>query len=205
MRAHSFMSELELSPSTAPIVSSTSVRLSNVRDYRDRFILRELQRKAIVDDPGFPFFDPSKQRAKLVWTGKGKEREAVGYCLYREEGMTKHPTALGMVRYPRTLSQLFVAPEHRRQGIATAIMIDFICGGACGQVYVESPKNETKALLAKLGYHETSRAYEMWEMLEGLSCWVREEPEEYLVEPSPKCVKQWVWAGVEEVGLGELL
>jgi len=176
-----------------------------VSDYRDRFILHKLQQEALVNDPGFPLFDPKKHKAKVAWIGKGAKREAVGYYLYREGTPMRHPSAIGVVQYPRTFSQVFVVPERRHRGIASRMVLDFV--GYCGteQVYVDSPKKETQALLKKLGYHETPRAYQLWEMLEGLSCWERDEKEgDYLLEPSNRCIRQWVWSGIEGVGLGEL-
>ncbi|MGD1060424.1 MAG: hypothetical protein ABR879_03090 [Methanomassiliicoccales archaeon] len=202
---HSVISQPELSHSAESAEREVEVRLSNVRDYRDRFILRKLQEEARIADPGFPMFDPTKQKARITWCGVGAEREAIGYYLYREATPTRHPSALGVVHYPRTFSQVYVVPEHRREGVATCMMLDFMEHNGTEQVYVDSPKKETKGLLAKLGYHETSRAYQMWEMLEGLSCWEREEQEaEYLLEPSSRCIRQWVWCGVEGVGLGEM-
>jgi GNAT superfamily N-acetyltransferase len=201
----SFISQPELSPSLSEEAIPKLVRLRCVRDYRDRFILRKLQQEALLNDPGFPLFDPKVHKAKIAWTEQGSVREAVGYYLYREGTPMRHPSAIGVVQYPRTFSQVFVVPDHRHRGIASGMVLDFIEHNGTEQVYVDSPKKETQALLKKLGYHETPRAYQMWEMLEGLSCWERDEKEEeYLLEPSNRCIRQWVWSGIEGVGLGEL-
>ncbi len=205
MRLPSFTSQPELSPAVVAEAKVDTIRLRIVRDYRDRFILYKLQEEALLNDPGFPLFDATIQKAKVAWAGEGAKRKAVGYYLYREGTPIRHPSAIGVVQYPRTFSQVFVVPEHRRQGIASTMMLDFIEHNSAEQVYVDSPKKETKALLARLGYHETPRAYQMWEMLEGLSCWVKDELEaEYLLEPSSRCIRQWVWSGIEGVGLAEM-
>ena len=60
-----------------------STRVSNVRDYKDRFILRMLQDEARRENPGFRLFDSGSQRAKVFWIGAGYNQRPVGYLCTR--------------------------------------------------------------------------------------------------------------------------
>jgi len=191
-------------------IAPEALRLRNVRDYRERYILHVLQMQAIECDPGFPLFDKSLQKAKIAWTDANGLPEPVGYYLYSEGRPARHPSALGTVWYPLTFNQVFVRKEHRRKGVATAMMRDFISYSRTSSIWVESPKKETQALLRKLGYEETEHPYQMWEMREGLSCWERYAPNRKRAELTmhaaikSKKKREWVWSGEEGIGLAEL-
>jgi GNAT superfamily N-acetyltransferase len=149
------------------------LRFSNVRDYKDRFILRSLQSHARKENPGFLYLIEGREKARLVWSGEGGAIEPVGYYIFSVPRHEFSRYAHGMVQFPKALSQMYVREEHRRRGVATRMVKDFISHCNHDPIWVESPKQETKALLRKLGYFEPNVPYEMWQMMEGLSRWIR--------------------------------
>ena len=179
-------------------------RLSPVRDYKDRFILRLLQTEARQENPGFLYLKP-EEKAKLVWVESGEGRMPVGYYVYWEARSMFSKYDHGYVQLPAAFSQVYVVPEMRRQGIATRMLQDFIAHAPSGALWVESPKHETVALLHKLGYHEPDEKYELWQMMEGLSRWVlADELVLKRSELSRECPEAWVWAGDAGVGISSL-
>ena len=155
--------------------ASLNLRLSKVRDYRDRFILRQLQEMARKENPGFLFLIEGREKAKVIWVEKDGRRVPAGYYVFCEPRREFSRYAHGHVPFPMTLSQLFVCEEFRRRGVATRMVQDFIHHSSLDAIWVESPKAETKALLNKLGYFEPNVPYELWQMMEGLSRWMRIE------------------------------
>ncbi len=186
-------------------LEAPQVKITGVRDYRDRYILRALQEEAKAADPGFPLLDPSKQKAKIVWVEASELLEPAGYYIYEDGHPHRHFSALGVVWYPTTFHQVYVRPEMRHHGVATTMFADFIAYAKDGTICVESPKNESRLLLKKLGYVETERSYQMWEMLEGLSFWEPHEDKDELTVGAAKRERQgyYVWSEEERVGLSE--
>jgi GNAT superfamily N-acetyltransferase len=172
------------------------LHISKVRDYRDRFILRQLQAEARVENPGFLYLIEGKEKAKMVWAGDKEGREPAGYYIYglpRRE-FSKH--AHEVVHFPAVFSQVYVRPEFRRRGVATRMLQDFIqCSGG-DTIWVESPKGETVALLHKMGYYEPNLRYELWQMMEGLSRWMKVDDlviRAQLVPESSEEFRVWQW------------
>ncbi|MEM0449863.1 MAG: GNAT family N-acetyltransferase [Methanomassiliicoccales archaeon] len=153
--------------------NSLNLHLSTVRDYKDRFILKYLQTRARVENPGFVFFKYKKEKAKLAWIDNSMSKEPVGYYIFIEPRHEFSKYAHEKVHFPMVLSQLYVCPEYRRRGIATRMIQDFILNCNHDPIWIESPKQETKLLLHKMGYFEPDMPYELWQMMEGLSRWVR--------------------------------
>jgi hypothetical protein len=172
-----------------------------VRDYKDRAILRSLQSHARRENPGFVWFDEEKERAKLAWIRKGRDGEAVGYCISKEGRYEYSAHARRDVYVPRFVSQIFVQQEQRRRSIASMMIMDFVSEGGTGSLWVESPKRETISLLHNLGYHESRDRYQLWEMMFGLTCWARcDQTEEktlpdYLELTSATYPEPWLWSG----------
>jgi GNAT superfamily N-acetyltransferase len=182
----------------------SGLHLAPVRDYKDRFILRMLQGEARKENPGFLLLQPA-EKAKVAWADAQEGRIPVGYYVYWEPRRAFSKHSHGFVQLPATFSQVFVIPGMRRRGIATRMLRDFISRAPSGAVWVESPKLETVALLHKLGYNEPDQRYELWQMMEGLSRWVRaEEIAPRSSDLSPECAEAWVWAGDGGVGISEL-
>ncbi len=172
-----------------------------VRNYKDRAILRSLQRCARSENPGFVWFDEEKDKARIAWIRRGREGEAVGYCIFRE-GRFEYSTHAGRDVYvPRLISQIFVQEEQRRRSIASRMIDDFVSAGGIGPLWVESPKRETIALLRNLGYHESRDRYQMWEMMFGLTCWARyDKIEETILQNCQEMTSEthhwpWLWSG----------
>ena len=179
-------------------------RLSPVRDYKDRFILRLLQTEARQENPGFLYLKP-EEKAKLVWIESGEGRIPIGYYIYWEARSMFSKYDHGYVQLPAAFSQVYVVPEMRRKGIATRMLQDFIAHAPSGALWVESPKDETVALLHKLGYHEPDEKYELWQMMEGLSRWMKIEDfviRAKLVPPSVEELR--VWCGDTSVVMEDL-
>jgi GNAT superfamily N-acetyltransferase len=149
------------------------LHISRVRDYRDKFILRGLQDEARAENPGFLYLIEGKEKAKIVWIERETGMIPAGYYIYREPRREFSKYAHSIVQFPMVFSQLYVRPEYRRRKMATRLLQDFIHHSGGETIWVESPKDETKALLNKLGYHEPHIRYELWQMMEGLSRWMR--------------------------------
>jgi len=145
------------------------IRVCSVRDYRDRYILAMMQKGALAENPGFRLFKFTN-KAKIIWVGGGIARVPAGYYIYSEchRGFSK--LAGREVCYPRTLHQIFVVKDQRKRGLATRMVKNFVSGNR-GSIWVESPKYETRMLLEKLGFEETSKPYELWQMMDGLTKW----------------------------------
>lgn len=169
-----------------------------VRDYKDRAILRSLQNSARKESPGFSWFDEEKDRAKIAWLRKGRNGDAVGYCIFKEGRYEFSAYAGRDIYVPRFISQIFVKEDQRRRSIASMMVDDFVSAGGMGPLWVESPKRETIALLRNLGYHESRDRYQMWEMMFGLTCWARHGPVEKTILPSSQELvsetNQWPWS-----------
>lgn len=181
------------------------LHISKVRDYRDRFILRGLQDEARVENPGFLYLIEGKEKAKIVWAKRERGMVPAGYYIYREPRREFSKYAHSMVQFPMLFSQVYVRPEFRRKRVATRLMHDFIHHSGSDTIWVESPKNETKALLNKLGYYEPHIRYELWQMMEGLSRWMKIEDfviRAKLVPPSAEELR--VWCGDTSVVLEDL-
>jgi hypothetical protein len=172
-----------------------------VRDYKDRAILRSLQSCARQENPGFVWFDERKEKAKLAWIRKGREGEAVGYCISREGRYEYSIHARRDVYVPRYISQIYVQEEQRKRSIASMMIRDFVSEGEIGSLWVESPKRETISLLHNLGYHESRDRYQLWEMMFGLTCWARHDQiEETILPGNPELTpttyqEPWLWSG----------
>jgi ribosomal protein S18 acetylase RimI-like enzyme len=181
-----------------------------VRDYKDRAILRNLQSYARSENPGFVWFDEEKERAKLAWIRKGREGEAVGYCISKEGRYEYSAYAKRDVYVPRYISQIFVQPERRRRSIASMMICNFVSEGGTGSLWVESPKRETIALLHNLGYHESRERYQLWEMMFGLTCWARYGQIEEAILPgnqeltSATYYEPWLWSGDSAIEMAML-
>jgi hypothetical protein len=171
-----------------------------VRDYKDRAILRSLQSNARSENPGFVWYDEEKERAKLAWIRKGRNGEAVGYCISKEGRYEYSAHAKRDVYVPRYISQIFVLQGQRRRSIASMMVSDFVSEGEMGPLWVESPKQETIALLHNLGYYESRDRYQLWEMMFGLTCWNRCCQIEATILPanqeltSETCHEPWLWS-----------
>ncbi|HTY47745.1 MAG TPA: hypothetical protein VMB46_08805 [Methanomassiliicoccales archaeon] len=186
-------------------VEAPFVKITGVRDYRDRYILRALQEEAKGADPGFPLLEPSKQKAKIVWVDSTELLEPAGYYIYEDGHPHRHFSALGVVWYPTTFHQVYVRPEMRHHGIATIMFEDFISHTKDETICIESPKSESRSLLRKLGYEETERSYQMWEMLEGLSFWEPLGKKDELTVNAARKERHgyYVWSVEERIGLSE--
>jgi hypothetical protein len=148
------------------------VSMSNVRDYRDRYILRELQKEARRENPGFKLLEPG-EKARIVWVQEEDGKAPAGYYVYCDRHR-RHVRGLNcVVDFPATFSQVFVRQDLRRLGLARRMMRDFIAHHDVDELWVESPRWETTCLLMKLGYAETSEPYRMWQMLECISRWTK--------------------------------
>jgi hypothetical protein len=181
------------------------LRISKVRDYRDKFILRGLQDEARLENPGFLHLIEGKEKAKIVWIKREQGLVPVGYYIYREPRREFSKYAHSVVQFPMIFSQVFVGPEFRRKHVATRMLQDFIHQSSLDTIWVESPKNETKSLLNKLGYYEPHIRYELWQMMEGLSRWMKIEDfviRAKLVPPSAEDLR--VWCGDTSVVLEDL-
>ncbi len=174
LSAHGTMHDSEGSCHAADTASRRIfAKIVKMRTYQDRYILALLQKEAIGENPGFQPIHEETHRAKIIWVGEGKNRQPAGYYIYCEKHF-EYIKMLGReVCYPATFSQLYVSKQMRRLGLATLMVRDFIRNHGPGAVWVESPKYETRMLLGKLGYCETDRPYDLWEMVEGLSRWSR--------------------------------
>ena len=148
-------------------------RTSRVRDYKDKFILRHLQEEARRLNPGFGWFDDSIQDAWVIWSGQECGWEPAGYSIIARERWAISKNEKRAVLFPDSLSQIYVRTSQRRKGFARAMVKDHILSRGHRPIWVESPKWETRAILAQLGYEETEERYEVWQMMEGLTKWVR--------------------------------
>ncbi|MDD1755487.1 MAG: GNAT family N-acetyltransferase [Methanomassiliicoccales archaeon] len=181
------------------------LRVSRVRDYRDKYILRGLQDEARVENPGFMYLIEGKEKAKMVWVEKERGLEPVGYYIYREPRREFSKYAHSVVQFPMLFSQVYVRPEFRRKRVATRLVYDFINHSGSDTIWVESPKNETKALLNKLGYYEPHIRYELWQMMEGLSRWMKIENFVIRAKLVPATAEELrVWCGDTSVVLEDL-
>jgi hypothetical protein len=173
----------------------------SVRNYKDRAILRSLQSRARQENPGFVWFDEKKEKAKIAWIRKGREGEAVGYCISKEGRYEYSVHARRDVYVPRYVSQIYVQQEQRKRSIASMMIMDFVSEGGIGSLWVESPKRETISLLHNLGYHESRDRYQLWEMMFGLTCWARYDQIEETIIPgnqelaSTTYQEPWLWSG----------
>jgi len=150
-------------------------KLITVRDFKDKFILQMLQKEAMLENPGFKWFDEHLHKARILWALENGSRQPVGYYFYRVESWEDFKHVGKIVDYPDTLIQLFVTKANRRKGYATLMVQDFIGNHPGPMVWVESPKRETVKLLKKLGYREGAPPYELWQMWEGLTKWVNQK------------------------------
>lgn len=181
-----------------------------VRDYKDRAILRILQSCARSANPGFVWYDEEKERAKLAWIRKGRNGEAVGYCISKEGRYEYSAHARRDVYVPRYISQIFVQQGQRRRSIASMLISDFVSEGGTGSLWVESPKRETIALLHNLGYHESRDRYQLWEMMFGLTCWARYGQIEETILPVNQELtlanyhEPWLWSGDSAIEMATL-
>ncbi|MFA5312484.1 MAG: hypothetical protein WC375_04075 [Methanomassiliicoccales archaeon] len=148
-----------------------NLRAVRVRDYKDKFILKMLQGEARKENPGFKWFDECSQDALLAWALREGVLEPAGYILVTREFFDRRKGTEVSHWYPVTLNQMFIRKACRRKGIGTGLLSRFISARGNGPVWVESPKWETRAILSKLGYEETSERYEVWQMREGLTYW----------------------------------
>jgi hypothetical protein len=181
------------------------LRVSKVRDYRDKYILRGLQDEARVENPGFMYLIEGKEKAKMVWVKKEQGLEPAGYYIYREPRREFSKYAHSVVQFPMLFSQVYVRPEYRRKRVATRLVHDFINHSGSDTIWVESPKNETKALLNKLGYYEPHIRYELWQMMEGLSRWMKIENFVIRAKLVPATAEELrVWSGDTSVVLEDL-
>ena len=181
------------------------LRVSRVRDYRDKYILRGLQDEARVENPGFMYLIEGKEKAKMVWVEKERGLEPVGYYIYREPRREFSKYAHSVVQFPMLFSQVYVRPEFRRKRVATRLVYDFINHSGSDTIWVESPKNETKALLNKLGYYEPHIRYELWQMMEGLSRWMKIKNFVIRAKLVPATAEELrVWCGDTSVVLEDL-
>lgn len=156
-------------------VDSRSLKIIRVRDYKDKFILRTLQAEARKENPGFKLFDECSQDALLAWSLRDGVFEPAGYALITREFYDRRKGVEQLHWCPDTLNQLFVRKELRRNRVGTGLLTWFVNSKGKGPVWVESPKWETRAMLEKLGYKERSESYEVWQMREGLTQWLRDQ------------------------------
>lgn len=181
------------------------LHISKVRDYRDKFILRGLQDEARLENPGFMYLIEGKEKAKIVWARHEQGMAPVGYYIYREPRREFSKHAHSVVQFPMLFSQVFVRPGFRRRRVATRMMQDFIHHSGSDTIWVESPKNETKALLNRLGYCEPHIRYELWQMMEGLSRWMKIENFVIRAKLIPTSAEELrVWCGDTSVVLEDL-
>lgn len=151
-----------------------SIRLVKVRDYKDKFVLKVLQDEARRESPGFRYYTEGREQALLAWVNVKGDLVPSGYLIKSIERPFRPKEENRNLWCPETLTQLFVRKERRRLGIGMALMSKHVSGRGNGPVWVESPKWETRAILKKLGYDETEERYELWQMMEGLTKWVRD-------------------------------
>ncbi len=187
-----------------------TIRFVPVRDYRERAILHSLQIQARAENPGFVWYDEGKDKAKLAWIRRGREGEAVGYCIFKTGRYEYSEHARGDVYVPRFISQIYVAEEQRRRSIATMMICEFASEEEAGSLWVESPKRETIALLHHLGYHESRDRYQLWEMMFGLTCWSRQGQVDHRILPANQELapasfyEPWLWSGESAIGMASL-
>ena len=187
-----------------------TIRFVPVRDYKERSILHGLQLCARSENPGFVWFDDKKDKAKLAWLRRGRNGEAVGYCISEDGRYEYSAHATRDVYVPRFISQIFVVEEQRRRSIASMMISDFVSEGGAGSLWVESPKRETVGLLHKLGYRESRERYQLWEMMFGLTCWARNGQMGDAILPanqeltSADCYAPWIWSGDDAIGMATL-
>ncbi|MEM2944507.1 MAG: hypothetical protein QXN93_03075 [Methanomassiliicoccales archaeon] len=155
-------------------ISEGDLRISRVHDYKDRFILQILQKEAFVECPGFKNVK-ANWKSKIAWINKDNVWVPAGYYMYSEMGVQETKYSEMKVVFPLTLHQIYVIPDLRRLGICTFMMLDFISMSDSRVIWIESPFDATKHILRKLGYKETEERYELWQMMEGLSKWIRIE------------------------------
>jgi hypothetical protein len=155
------------------VVDSHGLKIIRVRDYKDKFILRTLQVEARKENPGFKLFDECSQDAFLAWSLRDGAYEPAGYSLITREFYDRRKNLDQFHWYPDTLNQLFVRKEMRRNRIGTGLLAWFVNSKGNFSVWVESPKWETRAILEKLGYKERNESYEVWQMREGLTQWIK--------------------------------
>jgi len=187
-----------------------TIRFVQVRDYKDRAILRILQIQARSESPGFVWYDGAKDRARLAWIRRGREGEAIGYCIFKEGRYEYSEHARREVYVPRYISQIFVVEGQRRRSIATTMISEFASGGGNGPLWIESPKSETIGLLHNLGYHESRDRYQLWEMMFGLTCWSRHGQIDDNIPPANNELapatfyEPWLWSGDSAIGMASL-
>lgn len=162
-----------LSEGAADERTQAVLRRTRVRDYKDRFILRQLQEEARHQNPGFCWLESGSQNAFVIWVDQGRGWEPAGYSIIAMERWAYSKYERRPVLFPETLSQIYVRSSQRRRGFARALVKDHMLSRGHRPVWVESPKWETRAILAQLGYEETEERYEVWQMMEGLTKWVR--------------------------------
>jgi len=155
------------------MAASAGARTNRVRDYKDKFILHFLQEEARRHDPGFCLYDDATQSANICWVCQNGIWEPAGYSIVAKERWAISKYESRAVLFPESLGQLYIRPSHRRNGLATSMVHGHILSRGHRPVWVMSPKWETKAILSKLGYEETEERYEVWQMMEGLTKWVR--------------------------------
>lgn len=118
-------------------------------------------------------FEAGRQRATMIWVKVGGEWEPAGYCIIRNEGIDHPRGEERSVLFPETLVQVFVSKGHRRKGLGRALLYHYAQGRAPRPLWVESPKWQTREILRQMDYEESRDRYEVWQMMEGLSKWVR--------------------------------
>lgn len=155
--------------------SDQRIHLVKVRDYKDKFILKVLQDEARRENPGFKYYSEGREEAMLAWSNAGGVLVPSGYLIKSNERPFIRKGEGRTIWYPETLTQVFVKKEKRRLGIGMALMSRYVSGSSDLPIWVESPKWETRTILKKLGYDETEERYELWQMMEGLTKWVRNE------------------------------
>jgi len=151
----------------------SNVRMSKVRDYKDKFILNFLQEEARRQNPGFCLYDEMTQAANIIWLNQKGIWGPAGYSIASKERWAISKYEKRAVLFPESLDQLYVRPAQRRNGLASQMVRGIIQSRGHRPVWVVSPKWETKAILSRLGYEETEERYEVWQMMEGLTKWVR--------------------------------
>lgn len=153
-----------------------NVKIVRVRDYKDRFIFKSLQIEARKENPGFKWYKDRSQDAFIAWSIIDGAIEPSGYVLTTKEFFDRTRGAEHSHWYPETLNQLFVRKSFRRNGVGTALLKNHISSQDGDQIWVESPKWETRTMLTKFGYEETNDRYEIWQMREGLTRWDMRRP-----------------------------
>lgn len=147
-----------------------NIRISTVRDYRDRYILFILQKEAMRECPGFRELKDG-EAAKIIWIKSEKRWIPIGYYIFSRRCTRKIPHSDRPIIHPMTLHQIFVLQAFRGLGLGTMMLRNFIAQGNKRTVWIESPFDVTKHILTKLGYAETNEPYELWQMMEGLTKW----------------------------------